>query len=237
MARRFAKGRRRGRRGGGPAEGALQALAREIGGLAVACDVAGRPHGQVVRRAEERFGPVDVFCSDAGLVREGDEEASDADWAINWSVRLVSRLRRRAVVKKMAERGSGYLLNTASAAGLLTSDARPYAVTKHAAVALAEWLAINYGGHGVNVSCLCPQAVRTTSSGPRAWATGPAPTASSSRRRSPRRGGHHGRGGVPRPPPSPGADYMRRKAADYDRWLGGVRRLPARCAASDAGPR
>lgn len=211
--------------------GPLEALAKEIGGLAVAADVGREADIKaLVARTEERFGPVDVFCSNAGLVREGDEESSDADWDVNWSVHVMSHVyAARAVAKQMAARGSGYLVNTASAAGLLTSlPSATYAVTKHAAVAFAEWLSIRYGEQGVKVSVLCPQAVRT------AMIAG-------------REAGSASVDGIVEPEeladcvvrtmdreeflilPHPVVlDYMRRKTADYDRWLGGMRRLRAR---------
>jgi NAD(P)-dependent dehydrogenase (short-subunit alcohol dehydrogenase family) len=231
MARRFAREGARGVVVADLNEGPLQALAKEIGGLAVACDVAKEVDiVTLVTRAEEHFGPVDVFCSNAGLVREGDEEALDGEWNLNWSVHLMSHVyAARAVVKKMAARGSGYLVNTASAAGLLTSiPSATYAVTKHAAVAFAEWLAITYGDKGVRVSVLCPQAVRT------AMIQG-------------REGGSASVDGIIEPDeladcvvrtmdeekflilPHPQVlEYMRRKTADYDRWLTGMRRLRAK---------
>jgi NAD(P)-dependent dehydrogenase (short-subunit alcohol dehydrogenase family) len=228
MARRFA---REGAKGVVVADlhvEPLEKLASDIGGLAVPCDVAKEVDiVTLVTKAEERYGPVDVFCSNAGLVREGDEDALDSEWMLNWSVHVMSHVyAARAVAKKMAERGSGYIVNTASAAGLLTSvPSATYAVTKHAAVAFAEWLAITYGNKGVKVSVLCPQAVRT------AMIQG-------------REGGSASVDGIIEPEelaecvvrtmdkeeflilPHPQVlEYMRRKTADYDRWLGGMRRL------------
>lgn len=211
--------------------GPLEAVAKEIGGLAVPTDVGKEADIRaLVARTEERFGPIDVFCSNAGLIRDGDEDSPDADWAVSWSVHLMSHVyAARAVAKKMAQRGSGYIVNTASAAGLLTSlPSATYAVTKHAAVAFAEWLAITYGERGVKVSVLCPQAVRT------AMIQG-------------REGGAASVDGVIEAEtlaecvvqtmdreqflilPHPEVlDYLRRKTNDYDRWLGGMRRLRAR---------
>lgn len=228
MARRFAQEGARGVVVADLQAAPLEALARDIGGLAVACDVGQEADiAALVSRAEQRFGPIDVFCSNAGLVREGDESAPDADWAVNWSVHVMSHVyAARAVVKQMAARGSGYLVNTASAAGLLTSiPSATYAVTKHAAVAFAEWLSITYGPLGVRVSVLCPQAVRT------AMIQG-------------REAGSASVDGIIEPAeladcvvrtmdreeflilPHPQVlDYMRRKTADYDRWLAGMRRL------------
>src|SRR5262249_12119103 len=107
--------------------------------------------------------PIDLFCSNAGIAVEGGVEVSDADWKRIWDVNVQAHVyAARAVLPGMVARGRGYLLQTASAAGLLTQlGSAPYSVTKHAAVALAEWLAITYAGAGIRVSCLCPQGVRT----------------------------------------------------------------------------
>jgi NAD(P)-dependent dehydrogenase (short-subunit alcohol dehydrogenase family) len=151
----------------------LASVAAEIGGLAVPADVAQESAIQaLIAAAETRFGPVDVFFSNAGLSRKGQEMAVDADWDVSWRVHVMSHVfAARALVPGMLARGSGYLLNTASAAGLLASlNSMPYGVTKHAAVALAEHLAIQYGDRGIRVSVLCPQSVRTgmTTPGPSA---------------------------------------------------------------------
>jgi NAD(P)-dependent dehydrogenase (short-subunit alcohol dehydrogenase family) len=118
---------------------------------------------QLVDAAQSTFGPVDLFISNAGIVDEGGVEASDAKWERSWNVNVMAHVHAaRAVLPGMLERGSGYLVSTCSAAGLLTSPgAAPYAVTKHAAIALAEWLAIMHGDAGIRVSVICPQAVRT----------------------------------------------------------------------------
>lgn len=117
----------------------------------------------LVEAAESAFGPVDIFCSNAGIVDEGGVDASDAKWARSWNINVMAHVHAaRAVLPGMLERGSGYLVSTCSAAGLLTSPgAAPYAVTKHAAVALAEWLSLMHGDAGIRVSVICPQAVRT----------------------------------------------------------------------------
>jgi NAD(P)-dependent dehydrogenase (short-subunit alcohol dehydrogenase family) len=151
----------------------LASVAAEIGGLAVPADVAQESAIQaLIAAAETRFGPVDVFFSNAGLSRKGQETADDADWDVSWRVHVMSHVfAARALVPGMLARGSGYLLNTASAAGLLASlNSMPYGVTKHAAVALAEHLAIQYGDRGIRVSVLCPQSVQTgmTTPGPSA---------------------------------------------------------------------
>ena len=140
-------------------------VAEGIGGLAVEFD-AGREEGvrSLVQRARDANGPIDVFFSNAGVPGPGGgAEASDEDWDLIWRVNVMAHVwAARHVVPEMAERGEGYLLSTASAAGLLTQvGALAYSVTKAAAVAAAEWLAIAHRDQGVRVSCLCPQGVRT----------------------------------------------------------------------------
>ncbi|RMD71477.1 MAG: SDR family NAD(P)-dependent oxidoreductase, partial [Gammaproteobacteria bacterium] len=122
----------------------------------------------LVAQTESEIGPIDLFVSNAGYGQRGGLDLPTEDWKRMMDVHVWSHLAAaRAVVPGMLERGGGYLLNTASAAGLLTQiDSGPYAVSKHAAVALAEWLAINYGDQGIGVSVLCPQAVRTNILGP-----------------------------------------------------------------------
>src|SRR5881227_3907162 len=146
----------------------LAKVAGDIDGLAVTADVGQEADIQaLIAATEAKYGPVDVFFSNAGLSRKGQETASDADWDVSWRVHVMSHVfAARALVPGMLARGSGYLLNTASAAGLLASlNSMPYGVTKHAAVALAEHLAIQYGDRGIRVSVLCPQAVKTGMSG------------------------------------------------------------------------
>jgi len=209
-------------------EGARE-LASEIGGLAVAVDVADEPALRaLVERAERELGPVDLFCSNAGIGALGGVEVANEDWQRIWQVNVMAHVyATRAVLPSMLERGAGYLLITASAAGLLTQiDSAPYSVTKHAAVAFAEWLAITYGDRGLTVSVLCPQAVRT------------AMTADFED------GGVAGVDGMIEPeavaecaieaigeerflilPHPTVARYWERKVGDYDRWLAGMRRL------------
>lgn len=142
----------------------LAKVADEIGGLAVPTDVGKESDIKaLIAAAEAKYGPVDIFYSNAGLSRAGMESAPDADWDINWRVHVMSHVyAARVLVPQMLERGSGYLLNTASAAGLLTSmNSMAYGVTKAAAVSLAEHLAIQYGDRGIRVSVLCPQSVLT----------------------------------------------------------------------------
>lgn len=178
-----------------------------------------------------KFGHIDLMCSNAGIFTPGGEEVPTDEWQNIWDINVMSHVfAARAVLPHMLERGKGYLLNTASAAGLLSQiGSAPYAVTKHAAVGLAEWLSITYGDRGIKVSVLCPQAVRT------------AMTANT------RNGGVAGVDGMLEPDqladtvietlaeerflvlPHPEVlTYMQRKTSDYDRWLSGMRKLQAR---------
>jgi NAD(P)-dependent dehydrogenase (short-subunit alcohol dehydrogenase family) len=205
----------------------LAKVAGDIDGLAVTADVGQEADVKaLISAAEARFGPVDIFFSNAGLSRKGQESADDTDWDVSWRVHVMSHVfAARALVPGMLARGSGYLLNTASAAGLLASlNSMPYGVTKHAAVALAEHLAIQYGDRGIRVSVLCPQSVQTgmTTSGPSAARVD----------------------GVMQPAEvarivieameaerflilsHPAVhEYMQRKASNTERWLTGMRRL------------
>jgi NAD(P)-dependent dehydrogenase (short-subunit alcohol dehydrogenase family) len=144
-----------------------EAVATEIGSTAVAVGVDVSREREIVAlvaRAREAGGPIDVFFSNAGVPGPGGgPEACDDEWQRTWEINTMAHIwAARAVIPEMVERGEGYLLSTASAAGLLTQvGALAYSVTKHAAVAVAEWLAITYGDAGVRVSCLCPQGVRT----------------------------------------------------------------------------
>jgi NAD(P)-dependent dehydrogenase (short-subunit alcohol dehydrogenase family) len=144
-------------------EGAA-AVAAEINGLAIRCDVSDEKQiVELVRRSEEAYGGVDVFCSNAGIATQGGLDASNADWERQWQIHVMAHVyAARALIPGMLKRGRGYLVQTASAAGLLTEmGSAPYSATKHAAVALAEWLSIQYKEHGIGVSCLCPMGVST----------------------------------------------------------------------------
>jgi NAD(P)-dependent dehydrogenase (short-subunit alcohol dehydrogenase family) len=148
-------------------EGA-QAVADEVGGdavHAVQVDVGRESEVQaLIARARELGGPIDLFCSNAGIPGPaGGPEAPDEEWDRAWRVNVMAHVwAARALLPEMTERGEGYLMSTASAAGLLTQvGAQVYSVTKHAAVSVAEWLAITYGDAGIKVSCLCPLGVRT----------------------------------------------------------------------------
>jgi NAD(P)-dependent dehydrogenase (short-subunit alcohol dehydrogenase family) len=142
-----------------------QRVAQEIGGLGVEFD-AGAESGvnELIARAGEANGAIDIFISNAGVGgMGGGPEVPDESWDEAWRVNVMAHVwASRALLPQMLEREDGYLINTASAAGLLTQvSSLVYSVTKHAAVALAEWLSIEYADQGVRVSCICPQGVRT----------------------------------------------------------------------------
>ena len=144
---------------------------RNIGGLfvpsAVEVDVSCEEEiGRLVDAAEEAGGPIDLFCSNAGIAGPyGGPEVGDAEWRRTWEINVMAHIwAARRLLPGMLERRRGHLSSTASAAGLLANPGlMPYSVTKHAAVAVAEWLAITYGGPetGVSFSCFCPQGVAT----------------------------------------------------------------------------
>jgi NAD(P)-dependent dehydrogenase (short-subunit alcohol dehydrogenase family) len=184
-----------------------------------------------VKALVAQAGEIDLFCSNAGITVPGGVDVPDEEWERIWSINVKAHIyAARAVLPGMLARGGGYFLQTISAAGLLTQiGSAPYAVTKHAALALAEWIAITYGDRGIKVSCLCPQGVRTNML----------------------RGSEDGMGKflldsaldpdtvaevaaeglaqerfliLPHPEV---AQYFLRKASDYDKWLRGMRRLQA----------
>lgn len=225
-------------------EGA-RAVAAEIGGEAVTLDVAdGEAMAAMVADIEARHGGVDLFCSNAG-VGDGDPDkqnaasSPDAVWQRAWSVNVMAHVHAaRAVIPGMRSRGGGYLLNTISAAGLLSQiGGAVYSTTKHAAVGFAESLAITHSDQGIKVSILCPQGVDTAMLRQGDAASQP-----------------QNLDGVLTPDevaesvvaglaaetflilPHPIVlTYMQRKAGDYDRWLGGMRRLRARMVGDGAG--
>jgi NAD(P)-dependent dehydrogenase (short-subunit alcohol dehydrogenase family) len=139
-------------------------VAAELGAVAFGVDVGeDRQLISLVAHVEQRVGPIDLFCSNAGIAVGGGPEVPDAEWYRVLDVNLMAHVRAaRLLVPDMLRRGQGYLVNVASAAGLVTQiGSAPYAVSKHAAVAFAEWLAVTYGEHGIRVSCVCPLGVRT----------------------------------------------------------------------------
>jgi NAD(P)-dependent dehydrogenase (short-subunit alcohol dehydrogenase family) len=236
LARRFAAEGARGVAVADREPTGIERVAREINetgsaAIAITCDVTKESQlRELVEAAEARFGPIDLFCSNAGVISLGGPEASDEEWRLSLDVNVMAHVyAARIVVPMMLERGGGYLLQTASAAGLLTQlGSAPYSVTKHAALALAEWLEITYGEQGLKVSVLAPQAVRT------AMTAGVVD------------GGVAGVDGMLEPEavadavvagidaeaflilPHPQVlEYFQRKASDYERWLRGMRRLQA----------
>jgi NAD(P)-dependent dehydrogenase (short-subunit alcohol dehydrogenase family) len=143
----------------------VQAVATQIGATAVAADVGREAQiVDLIAAAEAHHGPIDLFFSNAGVPGPGGgPEAPDDDLQQTWEINVMAHVwAARALLPGWVSRGDGYLLSTASAAGLLTQvSAMAYSITKHAAVALAEWLSITYADAGIKVSCLCPQGVRT----------------------------------------------------------------------------
>jgi NAD(P)-dependent dehydrogenase (short-subunit alcohol dehydrogenase family) len=141
-------------------------VAERIGGIGMSCDVgdAGEVN-RLVAAAERAFGPVDVFCSNAGYSdpAPGDLSGTPDDYLRITSVNLLAHVwAAKAVVPGMVERGGGYLLQTISSAALITGPSGPgYTLSKHGALGFAEWMALNYGDRGIRVSCLCPNAVYT----------------------------------------------------------------------------
>ncbi|NIR41712.1 MAG: SDR family oxidoreductase [Actinobacteria bacterium] len=145
------------------AEGA-EDVASEISGVSAPLDVTDPGAvGALIDGVEADIGPIDLWCGNAGVGANGGVELADDVWNRTWDVNVMAHvIAARILVPRWIERGGGHLLLTASAAGLLTNlGTAPYAVTKHACVALAEWIAITHGEQGVGVSCLCPQGVRT----------------------------------------------------------------------------
>src|ERR1700760_3652921 len=213
---------------------AVEAVAEEVGGLAVQADVSREADiRSLVDSAREFAGPIDLFCSNAGVGGPpGGPEAPDEELQRTWEINVMAHIwAARAVLPEMVERGEGYLLSTASAAGLLTQvSALAYSITKHAAVAAAEWIAVTYGDAGIKVSCVCPLGVRP-------------PMLEMALDEQARAAGW-GAGAVPEPsdvgeavvagirgerflilPHEIVGKYVALKGADHERWLTGMRRL------------
>jgi NAD(P)-dependent dehydrogenase (short-subunit alcohol dehydrogenase family) len=204
--------------------------------LAVSCDVSDdQSTGVLIDSAQATFGPIDLFFANAGVGLGSDLETSDDDWDRSFAINTKAHYyAARRLVPGWVARGDGYFCSTASAAGLLTQiGSAPYAVTKHAAVAFAEWLSVTYGDRGIGVSCLCPMGVNTAMLEADDVAVRAVTTA----------------GEVLEPAqvaaaaldaiaderflvlPHPEVlEFFRRKASDYDRWLAGMRRLQGRLA-------
>ncbi|GAA0910859.1 SDR family oxidoreductase [Virgisporangium aurantiacum] len=216
-----------------------EAVAAEIGAVATPYRVDVSAEAEVVALVADvldRFGHIDLFCSNAGITTGVGLDGDVAVWERAWGINVLAHIHAaRAVVPAMLARGSGYLLQTCSAAGLLTamSDA-PYAVTKHAAVAFAEWLSITYGGQGIGVSALCPQGVDTDMlrAGLAAGHRGATVTAASGRVLAAEEVADAVVEGLAAErflilPHPEVATYELRRAQDRDRWLGAMRKLGA----------
>jgi NAD(P)-dependent dehydrogenase (short-subunit alcohol dehydrogenase family) len=211
---------------------AAEAAAGDVGPVARGLGVDVTDEAAVsglIRQVEDRDGPIDVFFSNAGAAADGGVEADNDAWQQQWDLHVMAHVyAARAVLPGMVARGEGYLVHTASAAGLLMAvGSAPYSVTKAACVKLAEYLAITHGDEGIRVSVLCPQGVNTAM--------------------APRQLGDGGTDGILEPaqvadvvvdalreerffilPHPEVGEYVQRKAADPDRWLSGMRRLRRR---------
>ncbi len=205
-------------------------VAEEFKGLAIDVDVAIESQVQkLVAQTIDVFGQVDLFCSNAGISIDGGAEVTDVDWQRIWQTNFMSHVYAvRAVLPSMLARGQGYLLHTASAAGLLMQiGSAPYSVTKHAVVSLAEWLAVTHFAAGIRVSCLCPQGVSTPMLDD---VSGPIGDYLKSTALTPNAVADSVIAGLADErflilPHLQVAEYFQHKANDYDRWLRGMRRL------------
>lgn len=220
--------------------GRARAVAEAIGesALAVSCDV-GREDGlkSLAGAALQRFGRIDVFMSNAGILGPtGGIEIADDVWERMWRVHLMAHVwAARAVVPGMLAQGEGYFWVTASAAGLLNIvESAPYGVTKHAAVGFAEWLRIAYGRRGIKVSCLCPQSVETRMTAGGAGSAGINGVLSADAVAQSVLDTMAQENFLCLPHPEV-ASYVQRKAQDYDRWLGGMQKMYQHYIESGAG--
>ena len=206
--------------------------ANACGGLAIETDVAREADiRRVVAETEARYGPIDLFCSNAGVFIPGGVEVPDEDWERILSVNVRAHLyAARAVLPSMLARGEGYLLQVVSAAGLLSQPgSAPYAVTKHAALALAEWIAMTHGDAGIKVSAVCPQGVRTRmllgeDGRQESFLLADALSAEDVAEAVVRGLGEERFLILPHPEV---AEFMRRRGEDHERWLRGMRKLNA----------
>ncbi len=209
----------------------LNEVATQIGARAIATDVSDEAAVKsLIKTTEDDYGQIDLLCNNAGIGSPGGPEVDNECWEQIWQINVMAHVyAARAALPHMLSRQDGYILNTASAAGLLSQvGSAPYAVTKHAAVGFAEWLALSYGKRGLKVSVLCPQAVRT------------AMTADN-------QDGVASIDGMMEPevlcesvveainaeqflilPHQEVLGYMQKKTLNYDRWISGMQRLHAK---------
>ena len=210
-----------------------QATAAMIDGVAMTADVSIEDDiVRVIETTEAQIGPIDLFCSNAGVGIGPDLNSPNSQWQTSWDVNLMSHLyAARHLVPRMVGRGGGYFLNTASAAGLLNQvGAAAYGVTKHAAIGFGEWLAIHHQHEGIKVSMLCPQAVRTAMTASDNDATA---AASADGMMEPEELADKVVEGLRVEaflilPHEVVLEYMRNKTANYDRWIGGMNKLMKR---------
>jgi NAD(P)-dependent dehydrogenase (short-subunit alcohol dehydrogenase family) len=207
-----------------------QVTADMVSGVAMMADVSKEDDiSRVIEETEAKVGPIDLFCSNAGVAIGESIDSPNSEWQASWDINVMSHVyAARHLVPRMVARGGGYFLNTSSAAGLLNQiGGAAYGVTKHAAVGFGEWLAIHHKHEGINVSMLCPQAVRT----PMTAVDNDAIAAAASN-------------GMIEPeelancvveelrkesflilPHAIVQEYMRNKTTNYDRWIGGMNKL------------
>jgi NAD(P)-dependent dehydrogenase (short-subunit alcohol dehydrogenase family) len=237
LVRRFAQEEPRGIAAVDLSEEGVRAVASETGALGLVADVGSEADiVRVIAEAESAHGPIDLFCSNAGIAGpEGGPEVPDDVWQRIWDINVMAHVwAARALLPAMLERGEGYLMSTVSAAGLLMSLGQmPYSVTKHAALSVAECLSAQYGDQGIRVSAFCPQIVDT----PMFQAFSDAPVGralkESGAALSPDQvaevvlqGIRDERFLILSHPEV--VTYTQRRATDHDRWLAGMRRLHTR---------
>lgn len=216
-----------------------QATAELVSGVAMTADVAVEADVQrAIERTESEIGPIDLFCSNAGIGLGECLNSANHEWQISWDVNVMAHVyASRHLVPRMVARGGGYFLNTASAAGLLNQiGGAAYGVTKHAAVGFGEWLAIHHKHQGIKVSMLCPQAVRT----PMIENENDSSAAAMSNSViEPEELAESVIGGLREETfmilPHPIVlEYMRNKTSNYDRWIGGMSKLMRSITGIDA---
>lgn len=226
-------------------EAAVQRVAGTLGETAIGVRADAGDEADLaaaIDTARERFGPVDLFCANAGIAIGESEQSDDATWELAWRVNTYAHvLAARLLIPGWLERGEGHFLSTASAAGLLTQvGSAPYAVTKHAAVGFAEWLATTYGDRGIGVTCLCPMGVDTPllhEAGQDDDSDGPSVVTrvvtETGEVLSPEQVAGEALdavrdGGFLALPHPQVLEFARQKTSDYDRWISGVQRMRRR---------